>query len=115
MMAQVAAVGIVGIWRELCHTARRGRQVWRLVPWRHRGALGGALLVMCLASAGNTAAAVYLGRLLDSVDPSRAPGRSPDAIMRTAAGSLGMIGLAYLVRESMNVLRRLLVERTCTR
>ena len=35
--------------------------------------------------------------------------------MRTAAVSLGMIGLAYLVRESMNVLRRFLVERTCTR
>ena len=76
-MAQVAAVGIAGIWRELRHTARRGRQVWRLVPWRHRWALGGALLVMCLASAGNTAVAVYLGKLVDSVDPAQDSGRSP--------------------------------------
>lgn len=114
-MAAGAVSGIGGIWRELGHSARRGRQVWRLVPWRHRYALAGALLVMCLASAGNTAVAVFLGRLVDSVDPTRNPGVPPDEIMRKAAWSLGMIGLAYLVRESMNVLRRFLVERTCTR
>jgi ATP-binding cassette subfamily B protein len=72
---------------------------------------------MCLASAGNTAAAVFLGQLVDSVDPGRPEnqGLSQDALLRGAAGFLGMIGLAYLVRESMNVLRRYLVENTCTR
>jgi ATP-binding cassette subfamily B protein len=114
-MARRTVGGIGGIWRELRHTGRRGRQVWRLVPWRHRYALAGALLVMCLASAGNTAVAVYLGKLVNAVGPVRAPGASRDAILRIAAGYLGMIGLAYLVRESMNVLRRFLVERTCTR
>jgi ATP-binding cassette subfamily B protein len=70
---------------------------------------------MCLASAGGTAVAIYLGKLVDALDPAQNPGASPDAIMRIAAGYLGMIGLGYLLRESMNVLRRFLVERTCTR
>ncbi|MFO0890041.1 MAG: ABC transporter ATP-binding protein [Isosphaeraceae bacterium] len=107
--------GIRGIWRELRQIGRRGRQVWRLVPWRHRAALGGALLVMCLASAGNTAAAVFLGKLIDSVDPGRTGGLAPEAVFRGAAFYLCLIGVAYLTRESMNVLRRYLVENTCTR
>jgi ATP-binding cassette subfamily B protein len=114
-MARNTKGGLRGIWRELRQIDRRGRQVWRLVPWRHRLALGSALLVMCLASAGNTAVAVCLGKLVDSVDPARNQGLSRDAILRVALGYLAMIGLAYSVRESMNVLRRYLVENTCTR
>ena len=79
------------------------------------GALGGALLVMCLASAGNTAVAVYLGKLVDSVDPEDAGALPARDHAAPPPYLLGMIGLAYLVRESMNVLRRFLVERTCTR
>ena len=59
-MARVATQGIRGIWRELRQIGMSGRQVWRLVPWRHRWALCGALLVMCLASAGNTAVAILI-------------------------------------------------------
>jgi ATP-binding cassette subfamily B protein len=103
------------IWRELRQIGRRGRQVWRLVPWRHRASLGAAILVMCLASGGNTAAAVFLGKLIDSVDPGRTGGLGSAAVFRGAAFYLGLIGLAYLTRESMNVLRRYLVENTCTR
>ena len=85
------------------------------MPWRHRWALGGALLIVCLASAGNTAVAVLLGKLVDSVDPKNTQGLTPGAIMKGAGVYLGLLGLAYLVRESMNVLRRYLVENTCTR
>jgi len=85
------------------------------VPWHHRWALGGALLIVSLASAGNTAVAVLMGKLVDSVDPQRTQGLTPSAIMKGASVYLGMLGLAYLVRESMNVLRRYLVENTCTR
>ncbi len=35
--------------------------------------------------------------------------------MRLSFGSLALIGVAYLVRESMSVLRRFLVENACTR
>jgi ATP-binding cassette subfamily B protein len=114
-MARSRSQGRVSIWREIRQIGRRGHQVWRLVPWRRRGALGGALLVMCLASAGNTAAAVFLGKLIDSVDPALTRGMTSAAVLRGAAFFLGMIGLAYLTRETMNVLRRYLVENTCTR
>jgi len=77
--------------------------------------LGGALLIVSLASAGNTAVAVLLGWLVDSVDPKSTQGLTPGAIMKGASVYLGLLGLAYLVRESMNVLRRYLVENTCTR
>jgi ATP-binding cassette subfamily B protein len=70
---------------------------------------------MCLASLGNTAIAVFLGKLVDAVDPARNVGRAPAEILEGAGFYLGLIGLAYLVRESMNVLRRYLVENTCTR
>ena len=107
--------GVKGIWRELRQISRRGRLVWRLVPNRHRWSLGGALLIMCLASGGNTAVAVLLGRLVDSVDPAGHEGLSRSEVLRGAAFYLGLIGVSYLVRESMNVLRRYLVENTCTR
>ena len=77
-MARVATQGIRGIWRELRQIGMSGRQVWRLVPWRHRWALCGALLVMCLASAGNTAVYIFLGRLVDSVNPARNQGLPPE-------------------------------------
>ncbi len=104
-----------GIARELGIVVRRGRQVWRLVPWRHRLALLGALVVMSLASAANTAIPVCLGQLVNSVDPAEHPGRSAAALGRVAVFYLTVIAGAYLVRESMNVVRRFLVERTCTR
>src|SRR5262249_19650847 len=107
--------GLQGIVRELCTIARRGRQVWRLVPWRHRLALGSALVVMSLASAANTAIPLCLGQLIDAVNPEANPGRSQAVLMRVAAIYLAIIGGAYIVREAMNVLRRYLVENTCTR
>ena len=114
-MARSAAGGLRGIWRELRQIGRRGRQVWQLVPWRHRLALGGALVIVSLASAGNTAVAILMGRLVDFVDPKNTQGLTPRGIMKGASVYLGLLGLAYLLRESMNVLRRYLVENTCTR
>ena len=114
-MVRSATGGLKGIWREFRQIGRRGRQVWQLVPWRHRWALGGALLIVSLASAGNTAVAILLGELVKSLDPKNTQGLTPGAIMKGAGVYLGLLGLAYLVRESMNVLRRYLVENTCTR
>jgi ATP-binding cassette subfamily B protein len=114
-MARGKSSGIRGVCKELVQIRNRGRQVWRLVPARHRWSLAGALAVMCLASAGNTAVAVLLGKLVDSVDPVRNAGLTPVGQIRGAAVFLGLMGLAYLIRESMNVLRRYLVENTCTR
>jgi len=69
---------------------------------------------MCLASAAGTAIPIYLGKLFESVDPTNLAA-SRDEVARTAGLYLGVIGAGYLVRETMNVLRRYLVENTCTR
>ncbi|OJW22067.1 MAG: hypothetical protein BGO49_14950 [Planctomycetales bacterium 71-10] len=104
------------VGRELGRIRRRGRQVWRLVPWRHRLSLGSALVAMSLASAGGTAAGVFLGQLVNAVGPGADGLRPPaDQVARTATFYLTLIGLGYLLRETMNVLRRYLVERACTR
>ncbi|WP_165072854.1 ABC transporter ATP-binding protein [Paludisphaera rhizosphaerae] len=104
------------VGRELGRIRRRGRQVWRLVPWPHKVSLGMALIVMGLASAGGTAAAVFLGKLVSAISPAEDGTRPPaEVVARAAAFYLTLIGLGYLVRETMNVLRRYLVERACTR
>jgi ATP-binding cassette subfamily B protein len=78
-------------------------------------ALGGAVLIMGIASVANTAIPLSLGRLIDSVDPQRQQALTHAALVRTAAFYLGIMGAAYLTREVMNVLRRYLVENVCTR
>jgi ATP-binding cassette subfamily B protein len=89
--------------------------IWRLISWRHRLCLGAALLIMGLASGANTVIALSLGWLVDAVNPQEHRGQSQAALARIASFSLALIGLAYLVRETMNVLRRYLVEEMCTR
>src|SRR5262249_55663115 len=115
MKRRTKFAGLRGIAREFGLIARRGRQVWRLGSWRHRLALGGALLIMSLASMSNTAVAVGVGQLIDGVNPGKHPGQTPEALMQVARRWLVFIGGVYLVREAMNVLRRYLVENTCTR
>ncbi len=100
-----------GVWR----VAGQGRLVLQLVSTRHRLCLAGAIGIMCLASAANTAIPLCLGWLIDAVNPEANPARSQAELGRIAAFFLGLIGLAYLVRETMNVLRRYLVEEMCTR
>jgi ATP-binding cassette subfamily B protein len=109
------AGGLPGIAHEMGMIARRGRQVWQLVPWRHRLSLGVALGVMCLASAANTQIFLCLGSLVDSVDSARRAGEPTNVLMTTAIYYLSIISLSYLMREAMNVVRRYLVENTCTR
>jgi ATP-binding cassette subfamily B protein len=103
-----------GIATELSVIARRSRQVWRLVSWRERLALVGAMAVMSLGSAASTVIPLSLGRLVNGVDPTTHPGSTPGELSRVAAIYLVIIAMAYLVRESMNVLRRFLVEKSCT-
>jgi ATP-binding cassette subfamily B protein len=105
----------VGIRHELATIIRQAREVWRLIPWRHRLSLGGAIVIMSLASAANTAIALCMGNLINVVNPQSNPGQSLARLTHVAAIYLAVIGGAYLVREVMNVLRRFLVEDTCTR
>src|SRR3954447_5431776 len=104
-MAQRGCGGHMGFWHELQTIARRGGQVWTLVPARRRWALAGGVLVMVLGSAASTAIPLYLGKLVDSVNPQASHGLGPDAVRSVAIFYLVMIGGGYLVRECLNVLR----------
>ena len=104
-----------GFGAEVRLILKRGRQVWHLVPRRYKWALGGAALVMAITSASNTAMALLLGPLVEDVQHGAAQGWSQDQIYWTAARFLGLIAGLYVVREALNVLRRYLVENTCTR
>jgi ATP-binding cassette subfamily B protein len=92
---------------------RRVGRALALVPARHRRAFAGAALVMALAGGAQTAIPLLLGRLIDDVQRGAARGLPPGALYRLAAVNLALIAAAYLLRESLHVLRRFLVERAC--
>ncbi len=104
-----------GIGSEFLLICRRGRQVWGLLPTRHKLALGGAALIMACTSACNTALPLLLGRLVDGVKAGTDQGLSHVAAYRFAAEVLTAIAIVYVLREGLNVWRRYLVENTCTR
>ncbi len=104
-----------GIGHELRLVGWRGWQVWRLIGKGHKVALLGATLLMALTSAANTAMPLLLGRLVDGVRRGVQDGMPSHGIYATAAMGLTLIGVAYAVREALGVLRRYLVENTCTR
>ncbi len=107
--------GIKGLIAEIRLIGLRGSQVWALVPRRRKLALIGAVGVMAVSSAAATAIPFALGLLVQAIDPAVHPGVSRTSLARSAALFLGLIGVAYLVRETLSVFRRYLVENTCTR
>src|SRR4051794_10292997 len=106
---------LAGLAAEVRLMIRRGRQGGGVVPRRHKVALGAAGLVMALTSVCNTAMPLLLGRLVDRVKVGTESDWPAAQLYRVAAVFLGLLALAYVVREALNVLRRYLVENTCTR
>ncbi len=104
-----------GLWREVRGIFRRGRDVWRLVPKGQKRALLGAGVVMAISAKASTEIALGLGRLFDAVKRGTDQALPESSLIKLTLFYLLGIGLAYLVRESMNVLRRYLVEGACTR
>jgi ATP-binding cassette subfamily B protein len=102
-------------WSELRLICRRARQVWAMVPRRHKGALGFAAVLMGLTSATAVAVPLAMGRLVDDVGNGVRRGAPALELFWTAATILGLIAAFVLLRELFNVLRRFLVENTCTR
>lgn len=99
---------------ELRFVLRQARSVWRMVPFGPKLALGGAAVMMAIASVCSTVVPLLVGRLVDAVrdDLGRA---TPAAFVHLAGRFLGLIGCALLLREAMNVARRYAVENTCAR
>jgi ATP-binding cassette subfamily B protein len=100
---------------ELRLIIKRGRQVWPLIPRRHKWAFGGAILVMALTSACNTAMPLLLGGLVDEVKEGSDHGVTHVALYRVALGFLSVIAAAYVLQEAFQIVRRYLVENSCTR
>ena len=100
---------------ELRLIAHRARDAWRFVPRRDKCLLGAATLVMALASLSQTAIPLFLGSLVDEVRRGLAAADASWSAGRVAVFYLGAMGIAYLVRESLQVLRRFLVENACAR
>jgi ATP-binding cassette subfamily B protein len=112
MKSQNGNRGIIG---ELQLIGRRGREVWRLVPPVQKFALISAAVVMAVTSACNTVMPLLLGYLVDGVSAGISRHLGPSALYKIAAWILLMLAGVYVVREALNVLRRYLVENSCTR
>jgi ATP-binding cassette subfamily B protein len=94
---------------------RRFVQVWHLVPRRYKHSLAGATVVMALTSAIGTVVALLLGGLLDAVTGITRGDPDEAAIYERATLFLGLIALAYVLREACNVLRRYWVQNAISR
>ena len=106
-------------WREIVNIARNGREMWRLIPLRQRWTLAAAVGLMILGGTANTAIPLILGRLVDTVRESGAadegiPAANAGAFYHSVAWVLFFIGVAYVLREAVQVARRFLVEDTST-
>ena len=97
-----------GFFQETGRIFRHARHVWHLIPRSHKLALGGAALLMGLVSACNTALPLLLGQLLDGVKKGTDKGLAGSSLYQIAGLYLGLIALAYLLRE---VLRRFTNKR----
>jgi ATP-binding cassette subfamily B protein len=70
---------------------------------------------MALTSVCSIVLPIFLGRMVTGVLAGMRQGLAHEALYRHAGWFLLLIGGAYVLRESLNVLRRYLVESTCTR
>lgn len=118
-----------GIFAELKTVIRRGREVWRRVSRRRRRTFQFAASLMLIGAAANTLVMLWLGGLVDAMERKQ----SPDVFSRLplvvsgladelasvdvkwiAVAFLSSIAVAYLLREALQVVRRYLIENTCT-
>src|SRR5438128_1784899 len=104
-----------GLRNELRLIGRQARQVWRLIPARPKLVLAGAALLMALTSGCSIVLPLLLGELVDEVSQGMDQHRAAADLYGRAALYLGLLGATYLVRETLQVIRRYLVENTCTR
>lgn len=102
----------LGEVRELVLTTRK---VWKTIARRHRWALIGAVCVMILGGAANTALPLLSGKIVDRVQIGVTGGEPTGPMMEAVGMLLLAVAILVLLRELLQVLRRYLVENTCTR
>src|SRR5262249_19353652 len=90
------------------------RKVRELVSRRYRWSFGGAILILVVSSACSTALPLLLGWLVDGLENGIEQGLAHEVLYRRASFFLALMGLGYLLREALHVVRRYLVENACT-
>jgi ATP-binding cassette subfamily B protein len=91
----------------------RAAQVWRLVPRRYQFALGGSAALMAVTSGCATAIALLLGHLVEGIKVGLEQQLGQDALIRIAGTFLALLAGTYLLREVLNVSRRVMAEYAC--
>ena len=91
----------------------RRQQIWRLVPRAAKFIFGIAILIMAGVAGVETGIALLLGRFFDRV--LKLTGQPANEILRYASYSLGILTGAYVLRETLNFLRRRMISGTTTR
>jgi len=81
----------------------------------HRYALMIAIAIMALGGAAATALPLLSGRLVDRVATGIQSGESQTSILAAVGTVLIAIAIVVIIRELLQVVRRYLVENTCTR
>ena len=112
---QVADPGLARFGREVRELVLTTRRVWKTIARRHRWALLGAVGVMVLGGAANTALPLLSGRIVDRVQVGVTGGEPTGAMMQAVGTLLLAVAILVLLRELLQVFRRYLVENTCTR
>lgn len=90
------------------------KTVWTLVPVADRLSLASASGIIALISAANVLVALLLGKLVDQIHRQTLARPSLD-FFQTAGTILTILASIYVAREGLNVARRIIVERSCTR
>lgn len=98
--------------RDLFATARK---TWRMLSRSHRYSLLAAVTIMAVGGFTATAIPLLSGKLVDRVAHGIQAGEARGVVLESVAYVLCAIGALVLVRELLQVLRRYLVENTCTR
>ncbi len=91
----------------------RRRQIWRLVTRADKTGFISGVLIMAAVAAIETGIAILIGIFFDRV--SRFGGRAASEWMRFVVVALAILAGAYILKESLNFLRRWIVTRTTTR
>lgn len=89
------------------------KQVWRLVTRADALGFGSGVLISALAAAVETGIAWLIGRFFDRIWGFT--GRPASEWTRYAISALAIIAAAYILKESLQLLRRRVVTRTTTR
>ena len=89
------------------------KSAWKLVPVKHRWALGFASSLIAVISASNIVVALLLGVLVDRIR-EKLDTNGSEELIRAVFVIFGAMAGIYVVREALNVLRRVVVEQSCT-